>query len=90
MLKEGFNCVLFDRMIAGTRSVATAAFLIYVADAFGYLGSVGFMLYKDFASPDLSWVEFFTVMSLVAPVVWGVMFPGAGAYFSVTIPKHTA
>ena len=76
-----FNCVLFDRLVAATRSVATAAFLIYIADAFGYLGSVGLMLYKDFGSPELSWLEFFMTLSFVAPVVWGLFFGIAGTYF---------
>ena len=31
------NCVLFDRLIAAVGKVATAGFLIYVADASGYL-----------------------------------------------------
>lgn len=76
-----FNCVLFDRLVAATRSVATAAFLIYIADAFGYLGSVGLMLYKDFGSPNLSWLDFFVTLSVVAPVIWGAFFAVAGVYF---------
>ena len=76
-----FNCVLFDRLVAATKSVATAAFLIYIADAFGYLGSVGLMLYKDFGSPNLSWLDFFVTLSVIAPVVWGLFFAGAGLYF---------
>ena len=54
-----FGCILFDRLIATVNAVGTAGFLIYVTDAFGYLGSVGLMLYKDIGSPDLSWLEFF-------------------------------
>ena len=50
------NCVLFDRLIAAVGQAATAGFLIYVADASGYAGSVALMLYKNFGSPDLSWV----------------------------------
>ena len=82
-----FNCVLFDRMVAATQSVATAAFLIYVADAFGYLGSVGLMLYKDFGSPELSWLEFFVSMSYVAPLVWGVAFFGSWLYFKGKVAR---
>jgi hypothetical protein len=35
-------------------------FLIYLADAFGYLGSVLVLFYKDFFVSDLDWVTFFT------------------------------
>ena len=58
-----YGCILFDRLIAMVGAMATAGFLIYVTDAFGYLGSVVLMLYKDFGGPDLSWLEFFTTAS---------------------------
>ena len=35
-----FNAMLFDRLVAFSGRVATAGFLIYVADASGYMGSV--------------------------------------------------
>ncbi|MEO1010451.1 MAG: DUF5690 family protein [Bacteroidota bacterium] len=55
-----FNCLLFDRMIATFRINGNAGFLIYFADAFGYLGSMGVLLYKNFGRPELSWLRFFT------------------------------
>ena len=55
-----FGCILFDRLIATVNAVGTAGFLIYVTDAFGYLGSVGLMLYKDIWSPDLSCLRIFS------------------------------
>jgi hypothetical protein len=39
-----FNSILFDRMIATFKYVSTVGFLIYLADAFGYLGSIGVLL----------------------------------------------
>ena len=36
-----YGCVLFDRLIAATGVVGTAVFMIYVTDAFGYVGSIG-------------------------------------------------
>lgn len=35
-----FNAIFFDRLVALLRRPANAGFLIYIADAFGYLGSV--------------------------------------------------
>lgn len=58
-----FNCILFDRMIAAFKTKGNAGFLIYIADAFGYLGSVLVLLFKDFAAPELSWLDFFTNIS---------------------------
>ena len=38
--------MLFDNILATTHFVGTAAFMIYVTDAFGYLGSIMIMFYK--------------------------------------------
>lgn len=76
-----FNCVLFDRLVAAVGSVATAGFLIYVADAFGYLGSVGLLLFKSLAQPTLSWLEFFRGFSYLSTVVCGALYVVAGLYF---------
>ena len=40
-----FGSMLFDRLFAATGAVGTAGFLIYVTDAFGYLGSVGLLFF---------------------------------------------
>ena len=53
-----FNAMLFDRMIAATGKVGTAGFLIYVADSFGYLGSISLLLAKSFARLDIPWERF--------------------------------
>jgi len=55
-----FNCILFERLIAAFRYPSNAGFLIYLADAFGYLGSVLVLFYKDFFVSELDWVTFFT------------------------------
>jgi MFS family permease len=54
-----FNCLFFDRFIGAFRIKGNAGFLIYVADAFGYLGTVAVLLYKNFGQSGLSWIDFF-------------------------------
>ena len=54
-----FNGIFFDRMIAVFRINGNAGFLIYIADAFGYLGSLAVLFYKNFGQGDLSWLKFF-------------------------------
>lgn len=54
-----FNGVLFDRLLAAFRETGNAGFLIYVADAVGYLGSVLVLLWRNFGRSDLNWVDFF-------------------------------
>lgn len=54
-----FNCLFFDRFIAAFKIKGNAGFFIYIADAFGYLGSVVVLLYKNCGQPNLSWLDFF-------------------------------
>ena len=77
-----FNAMLFDRLIAATRQIATAAFLIYVADAAGYVGSVGLMLYRNFGAADLDWLAFFTLGAYVASATGLVLTLASAVYFT--------
>ncbi len=76
-----FGCVLFDRLIAAIRFVGTAGFMIYLADSFGYLGSVALMLYKNFGQPNLPWLKFFVQFSYVTSVLCTVCFVFSLVYF---------
>lgn len=68
-----FNAVLFDRLVAYSGRVATAGFLIYVADASGYMGSVALLLWRNFGEVDLNWVQF-SILS-----AYGISIVGVGA-----------
>jgi hypothetical protein len=57
-----YNAVFFDRMIASFRIIGNVGFLIYLIDAFGYLGSVFVMLTKSWMSEDVSWSNYFAYM----------------------------
>ena len=76
-----YGCILFDRLIATVGAVGTAGFLIYVTDAFGYLGAVVLMVYRDLAEPDLSWLEFFQSASYVTSVFCTVLYGVSLFYF---------
>ncbi|MBL8617227.1 MAG: hypothetical protein JNM72_16580 [Deltaproteobacteria bacterium] len=76
-----FGSMLFDRLFAATGAVGTAGFLIYVTDAFGYLGSVGLLFFKNFGFKELSWLDFFLNASYATAVVCGACFVFAAAYF---------
>lgn len=67
-----FGCVLFDRLMAMTRSPGTAVFMIYVTDASGYLGSVSLLLLKSLGRPQLPWLEFFVELAKLTAL--GVLF----------------
>jgi len=59
-----FNCIFFERMIASFRIAANVGFLIYITDAFGYLGSVLVMLLKETIRMEINWSSFYA---------WGVV-----------------
>ncbi|MDD9967674.1 MAG: DUF5690 family protein [Myxococcales bacterium] len=76
-----FNCMLFDRLMAATRSTGTAVFMIFVTDASGYAGSVLLLLYKNFGAPKMQFLAFFTVLSHLTAVGCALGFLFSGAYF---------
>lgn len=68
-----YGSVLFDRVVAATRTAGTAVFAIYLTDAFGYTGSVFFQLYKVLAQSEISWLEFFTGFCYLMAIGGGLM-----------------
>ncbi|MEE2961628.1 MAG: DUF5690 family protein [Myxococcota bacterium] len=83
-----YGCILFDRLIAVLGFSGNAGFMIYVADSFGYLGSVGIMLYKNFGEPELSWLDFFIPFSYFAAIVCSVSFVFSSLYFLKLAPPE--
>jgi hypothetical protein len=75
-----FNAVLFDRLIAFSGRVATAGFLIYVADASGYLGSVALLVWRNFGALRMDWLQFF-ILSAYATSIVGAVFSGLAAIY---------
>ncbi len=83
-----FNCILFDRMIAAFRIVANSGFLIYLADSFGYLGSVGVLLYKNFGQANLSWLQFFVQASYALTAIGVLTMLVSWMYFCRKVPHN--
>ncbi|MCH7627748.1 MAG: hypothetical protein IH997_03425 [Proteobacteria bacterium] len=54
-----FNAMLFDRMIAVVGRAGNAGFLIYVADASGYAGSVALLVWRSLFAPGRNWLPVF-------------------------------
>ncbi len=55
-----FNALYFERMIATYKVKSNVGFIMYIADAFGYMGSVLVLFLKEFIGVQLSWTNFFT------------------------------
>jgi len=82
-----FNSVLFDRLIAAFKYVSNVGFLIYLADSFGYLGSISVLFYKNFGGLEVSWLDFFIRMSYIVSVAGSMLIAASLWYFLKKIKK---
>ena len=81
-----YGCILFDRLIATVGSIGTAGFLIYLADSFGYAGSIAVNLYKNYGSV-LSWKSFFISFNYFTSLFCIVCYLISYFYFSSVLKK---
>jgi len=72
-----YNCFYFERLLAAFKVQGNVGFVMYIADAFGYLGTVLVLLIKELIKIKYAWVEFFTFLFYgaaflgIALVIWG-------------------
>ena len=76
-----FNCIFFERLIAAFRYTANVGFLMYLSDSFGYLGSLGVLLYKEFGTHDLQWSSFMSTLIMGVSVIGLVSITFSFIYF---------
>jgi hypothetical protein len=74
--------------LAVIKDKANAGFLIYMADAMGYAGSVGILLYKNFFNTNLSWLTFMIQSSYLISIVGSVLIISSAGYFILKLPKN--
>ena len=82
-----FNCLFFERMLAAYKIKGNIGFLIYIADAFGYLGTVVVLLVKEFITIKYSWVSFFSFLFYTAGIT-GVLLLGTSLAMHAKIHKQ--
>jgi hypothetical protein len=76
-----FNSIFFDRLLASFQYIGTVGFLIYVADAFGYLGSIGVLFFKEFSYAKVSWLDFFISSGYLISFFGSLLIGGSMFYF---------
>ncbi len=70
-----FNCLYFERLLSTYSIKGNVGFVMYIADAFGYLGTVLVLLIKEFVHIKYSWVFFFSLLFIVSAIIGiGLMF----------------
>jgi len=67
-----YNAIFFERMIASFNYKSNVGFVMYIADAMGYLGSISILMVKELVKPGISWDLFFKHGLLVLSVTGGI------------------
>jgi hypothetical protein len=66
-----FNALFFERLIAAFRYTANVGFLIYIADSFGYMGSISVLLFKTYGlSHQMLWSPFMATLDHGCQCIW--------------------
>jgi MFS family permease len=76
-----FNALYFERMIATFQIRGNVGFVMYIADSFGYLGSVLVLFLKEFSGIQLSWTRFFVHTVFIVSAIGIVGTVIAAFYF---------
>ena len=76
-----FKSIFFDRLLAAFDYTGTVGFIMYVADSFGYLGSVGVLFFKEFGYAKLSWLNFFLSGGYIVSFIGTILIAGSMIYF---------
>ncbi|WP_411273728.1 DUF5690 family protein [Daejeonella sp.] len=76
-----FNSVFFDRLIATFKHAGNVGFLIYLADSFGYIGSVGVLMSKEIFKVKLNWVTFFSNSVIILSIAGLILTVFSAIYF---------
>ncbi len=85
-----FNAMLFDRLVAVSGRVATAGFLIYVADSAGYAGSCALLLWRNFTLLRVEWLTVFRYAAYATSAAGLVLVSLSLLYFNGRARAATA
>lgn len=76
-----YHTMLFERWIALFRHKSNIGYLMYTADAFGYLGSVGILFFKNFGNREMNWLNYIIKISYIIGLVTVLCTVMAWVYF---------
>lgn len=76
-----YNAIFFERMLASFQHRGNIGFVMYVADAIGYLGSVSVLVVKELGFVHLSWGAFYKQALLIAALLGAILVSLSLLYF---------
>ena len=80
-----FHTTVFERLIASVQQTANVGYLMYLADATGYLGYVGVLVFRNVTTNDINMLELFTGLALGISVCSLILTAVLIFYFSRTL-----
>jgi hypothetical protein len=82
-----FHTTIFERFIAAFREPGNIGYLMYLADAAGYLGYVAVLLLRDFGNIKVDFLTLFINSSTLIAIVSFAITIILVAYYSRRLPK---
>lgn len=76
-----FHTTVFERMLAVFRETGTIGYLMYLADAFGYLTYVGVMVYRNTSSTENNYLHLLIWVSVLISIVSTIIASGLIAHY---------
>ena len=83
-----FHTALFERLIAVFRERGNIGYLMYLADATGYLGYVGVMLFRNFKWVELNFLNLFVHSSLLIASLAFCITLVVTVHYARRLPRH--
>lgn len=75
-----FQTLFFERFIACFKIKGNVGFFIASIDFIGYTGTVCVLLFKEYCSPNIDWMQFYNQFSGWVGIVAGIAFIGSAIY----------
>ena len=82
-----FHTTVFERMIAAFRETGTIGYLMYLADAIGYLGYVSVMIFRNTTSGELDFLNLLIWISVAVAVISLILTLFLNFYY---VPKNSS
>ena len=85
-----YHTTVFERLIAAFREKANLGYLMYLADAFGYLGYVAIMIFRSWLTPEIDFLRFYIITSYVIAATCIAISIGLAVYYYRFLPDAEA
>ncbi len=83
-----FHTTVFERMIAAFREVGTIGYLMYLADAIGYLGYVAVMVFRNVNQSEIDFLQLMIWTSIFVAVVSATITIFLTVFYRAQIPDQ--